>query len=299
MLVARRDPPFHSGAHETMPASGRHLGLAAHQTRFITALQIIGSLLAIPVGLASAYSIYHSNFSAEAQCQSLRGNIIAMLDKSADASTLRMLVRRDVEMFETSCGAVDPDAVAAFKMLLARKTTAPTGVAPPPQPAAREPVHVGQPVKPAAPKAAPVVEAKPIRRDAAPSDANWIASVREALLHAPETHEKAGESPAAAAAPAVQPAAPQLRALRETPAPAVSLAPPAPAAAPALRPGAAPALPPAATVAAAPEPASDHPVPPGSIPDSVPLPSAAPAETPAHAGGWLSRIPILNRVVGQ
>ncbi len=146
MLVARRDPPFHSGAHEASHASGLHLGHAAHPTRFMTALQVIGSLLAIPVGLASAYSIYHANFSAEAQCQSLRGNIIAMLDKSADASTLRMLVRRDVEVFETTCGAVDPDAVAAFKMLLARKTAAPApvSVVSPPKLVAREPVHASR-----------------------------------------------------------------------------------------------------------------------------------------------------------
>ena len=88
----------------------------------MTGLQIAGSLLALPVGLASGYSIYHANFSAEAQCQSLRGNIVSTLDKSADASTLRMLVRRDVAAFEASCGDVDPDAVAAFRTLFAART---------------------------------------------------------------------------------------------------------------------------------------------------------------------------------
>jgi hypothetical protein len=42
-----------------------------------------------------------------------------MLDKSVDATTRRMLVKRDVEAFEQSCGAFDPDAHAAFKRLLA------------------------------------------------------------------------------------------------------------------------------------------------------------------------------------
>ena len=96
MLVASRDPPLYSGAHEVSHISGHHAAHAPHATRFMTALQLIGSVLAIPVGLASGYSIYHANFSPEARCQSLRANIISMLDKSADASTLRMLVRRDV-----------------------------------------------------------------------------------------------------------------------------------------------------------------------------------------------------------
>ena len=60
-------------------------------------LQVVGSLLAIPVGLASAYSIYRANFSADTTCQTLRANIVSMLDKSVDAGTRRMLVRRDVE----------------------------------------------------------------------------------------------------------------------------------------------------------------------------------------------------------
>jgi hypothetical protein len=299
MLVARRDPPFHSGAHEAAPAAGLHAGHAAHPHRLMTALQLIGSLLAIPVGLASAYSIYHSNFSAEAQCQSLRASIIAMLDKSADASTLRMLVRRDVVAFETTCGAVDPDAVAAFKLLLARKT------APVPQPVAREPVHASQHAQPAAAKtatkslagkapakvAAAAVEAKPARRDAATSDANWVASVRQALIHAPAAQEKAAEAPVAPTAAAVQPAEPLLRAPPQEPAQAVPLNPPV----------AAPALPPAAAIAAAPAPvpAADHPVPPGSIPDAQPAdkPDAKPAQS--SGGSWLAKIPLLNRVVGQ
>ena len=115
MLVARRDPPLHAGEFD-----GPRLHGHGH-SRFMTAVQVIGTLVGIPVGLASAYSIYHSNFTVEARCETLRGSIISMLDKSADASTLRMLVRRDVVTFETNCGVVDPDAVKAFKALLAAK----------------------------------------------------------------------------------------------------------------------------------------------------------------------------------
>ena len=93
-------------------------------------LQVVGSLLAIPVGLASGYSIYRANFSVETTCQSLRANIVSMIDKSVDAGTRRMLVRRDVETFEQTCGTVDPDATAAFKALLAADKPAAAGCAP-------------------------------------------------------------------------------------------------------------------------------------------------------------------------
>jgi len=286
MLVARRDPPLHSGAYDGARPHGHS---ASHPSRLVSVLQLVGSLLAIPVGLASAYSIYHTNFTAESRCESLRGNIVSMLDKSADASTLRMLVRRDVATFENKCGAVDPDAVKAFKTLLTAKQAPPAA---PPQQAAREPVHQAEPVKQVAlPKAAPApvaaeakpVEAKPVYRDAVASDANWIASVREALVHAPAAHEDdAVEAPVAAPAPpAVQPPTP--RVVHE--APPISLAAPA-----------APALPAPVAVAAAPAPATDHPVPPGSIPDAVP--AAKPAEA-ASGHSWLSKIPLLNRVVGN
>ena len=118
MLVAKRDP-FHPGAHDAsfrIRAPPRMPGSAAPRlARAMSALQIVGTLLAIPVGIGSAYSMYRANFSVEATCQSLRANIVVMLDKSVDASTRHMLVRRDVEAFEHSCGAVDPDATAAFK----------------------------------------------------------------------------------------------------------------------------------------------------------------------------------------
>jgi hypothetical protein len=128
MLVATRD-------HEPRP-NGRHLPPAAalghavpprsRLSHVTNALQLIGSLIGIPLALASGYSVYRANFSAEASCQSLRANIVTMLDKNADASTLRSLVHRDIVNFERDCGAVDPDAVAAFKNLLTAERTPPT-----------------------------------------------------------------------------------------------------------------------------------------------------------------------------
>ena len=154
----------------------------------MTGLQIAGSLLALPVGLVSGYSVYHANFSAEARCQSLRANIISTLDKSADASTLRMLVRRDVAAFEASCGTVDPDAVAAFRSLFAARTQpAKLPLAVPPVPAAHEVQATKATAPPAAAKAKPVVvESVPAQRPATASDAAWLAAVRHALVHSPD-----------------------------------------------------------------------------------------------------------------
>ncbi len=302
MLAARRDPPFYPGAHEASHLSGAHALHVPHATpgvaRLMTVLQVVGSLLAIPVGLASGYSIYHANFSPEANCQSLRAGIISMLDKNADASTLRLLVRRDVAAFEGACGAVDPDAVAAFRTLL-------TGGKGPPPAALSSAVPVKEAVRVLArqpnelakatpAKALPVVaEAKPLRRDAVSSDANWVASVRRALLHAPVTRAEAAQAPAVRAPPAVaRSLTPQLRVSSEAPAPA---------------------LPPAAPVAAAPQPARDdaHPVPPAPIPDAVrpalisevlPLPKTAdtaPAERHSGFSGLLAQFQRLGRVVGH
>lgn len=306
MLTARRDPTFHPGAHDPS-RSGRDIHfMAGHSapgsSRFMTALQMIGSVLAIPLGLASGYSIYHSNFSTEAQCQSLRANIVSMLDKSADASTLRMLVRRDVASFESTCGSVDPEAVAAFKTLLASGKPAPQAaparaVAPAKQ-IAHEPARPLQEAAKPAPAKPAVAEAKPAPRDAAVSDAKWVASVRGALIHAPAAQADAAETPAAAPVPApAQPAAPPISAPREPLAPALSLAPPQ-----AATQEVAPALPPAASVAAAPAPAppSNHPVPPVSIPDAVLAPPAtAVAQKPPPSGirGAIAEIPLVGRLV--
>jgi hypothetical protein len=317
MLVARRDPPLHSEAAHDLRAYGHPV---RHTSRLMSAVQVISTLVAIPVGLASVYSIYHSNFTVEARCETLRGSIISMLDKSTDASTLRMLVRRDVVTFETSCGAVDPDAVKAFKALLAAKDAPKAAAAEPSKQVVHEPAP--KPVelaKPAVPvKAAPAVEAKPvekkaveakpaepkpIRHEADTSDANWINSVREALTHAPAEQEQTAkalpETPAPpietklqpAPAPAVvQPTQPPVQARAVAPVPA---APPVSLAAPV-----APALPEPVPVAAAPAPApaADHPVPPGAIPDVQPAVKPAEANS-SHS--WLAKIPLVNRVVGD
>jgi len=307
MLVARRDPPFESGAHTPLHPH-MHMHLPRQSSRFVSALQIVGTLVGIPVGLATIYSVYHSSFTVEARCETLRANIVGLLDKSADATTLRMLVKRDVTTFEDTCGAVDPDAVKAFKHLLAART-APAPQVAPVAPATAEAVQkpiqkVQKPVEAvkqaAPPKPAPVVvESKPVRAtakasdakasdakpsdakaaDSGPSDEKWVASVREALIHSP-AHDDA-----AIAAPSVAPSqpAPPPRVLGTLP---TSLAPPA-----------VPALPAPVAVAAppAPPPTADHPVPPGSIPND--MPAEKPAEAANHS--WMSKVPILNRVVGN
>jgi hypothetical protein len=171
MLVATRDPMLQPGPHDSSrpPHDPRH-GLRAdpahappRTARFASLLQIAGSLMAIPVGLASAYSIYKANFSPDTQCEALRTSIIAMIDKKIDAPTRRMLVRRDVEAFEKSCGNFDPDAKAAFVTLLAAE---PRTV--PARPAPVAPVAKAEPPK-VEPKAeAPKVEsvkAEPAKTD--------------------------------------------------------------------------------------------------------------------------------------
>ncbi len=129
MLVARRDP-FHPDAHDAPYAQDAAGGGTPRLVRTVSMLQVIGSLLAIPVGLGSAYSIYRANFSVDTTCQSLRADIISMIDKRVDASTRRILARRDVEKFEQSCGTIDPDATAAFKTLLANDKPATAAAAP-------------------------------------------------------------------------------------------------------------------------------------------------------------------------
>ena len=197
----------------------RTVGKASHTTRLFTAMQIAGSVLAIPVGLGSAYSIYRANFSVDTTCQTLRANIISMIDKKIDATARRMLVRHDVETFEKTCGGVDPDAEAAFKTLLAADKEPPAPVAQARRGAGKgrgpgqgradergaqggaegraarrraegggkEPVHETvkeaerEPAKPAAIAAAAAAEHDPA------SDARWLDAVRGALVaHAPD-----------------------------------------------------------------------------------------------------------------
>ncbi|MFA6265105.1 MAG: hypothetical protein WC670_05235 [Pseudolabrys sp.] len=132
-VAVRREPTFHAVGHSD---DGRHAAGAAHApagpghaihpvkpasgfTRFISGFQAISTLIGVPLALASGYSLYRTNFAPDATCSNLRASIVSMLDKNVDAATRRMLVKRDIEAFEQSCGAVDPDAHAAFKSLLA------------------------------------------------------------------------------------------------------------------------------------------------------------------------------------
>ncbi len=291
MLVATRD-------HELRP-NGRHLPPAAapgqgvpprsRLSHVTSALQLIGSLIGIPLALASGYSVYRANFSAEASCQSLRANIVTMLDKNADASTLRSLVHRDIVNFERDCGAVDPDAVAAFKNLLTAERTPPARrVETPgksetaksetakPGTAKAETVKPERAVKiepPARLEAAAKVEA-PAQAEAAakaePTVAKPAATPKKVEAAAPvkTDREKLPEVAKVEATPAGERAevdAKWLAAVRQAlqdsaahPQAAEPLSEPAPAMPP---PVVVPAL-----VQAAPARKPDHPVPPGSIP---------------------------------
>ena len=183
MLVATRDhePHTHAPAVHYGPHAPRTLG-----SRFTGAVQLLGSLVGIPLALVGGYSTYHATFSPEGRCQALRANIVSMLDKKTDATTLRLLVQKDVVTFERDCGEVDADAAAAFKNLLAADKPAvahrvmpPAKVekvetvvaAPPPakvektekvekrEPVKREIVKRDAPAKDVAPKETPVKEA--------------------------------------------------------------------------------------------------------------------------------------------
>jgi hypothetical protein len=299
MLVARRDP-FHPGAHDAAYSQDAAGGGAPRFARTVSMLQVVGSLLAIPVGLASAYSIYRANFSVETTCQALRANIVSMIDKSVDASTRHMLVRHDVEKFEQSCGAIDPDATAAFKTLLAGdKAAAP--VARHVEAAPKESVRKAEPHPPAiaklpaaAPPSVAATAATAAPRDPAVSDAQWVDAVRQALL----THRP--ERPAVAKAP-VAPEAIQSQWPGQRDAALPPSVPAAAAPSPVVPPAAAavaPALPPAASVAAPAVPRADpeHPVPPAAIPDPEDAAAAKPEPHQSRIGRWIARVPLLGPV---
>ncbi len=114
MLIATRDDRVRHDAPQFGPAEPRR----SLSSRFTGSVQFLGSFVGIPLALLGGYATYSSNFSVEAKCQSLRTSIVSMLDKKADPSTLRLLMQRDVAVFQRDCGEVDPDAVAAFKNLL-------------------------------------------------------------------------------------------------------------------------------------------------------------------------------------
>jgi hypothetical protein len=302
MLVARRDPPFHVDADNVAPvhSSAYPATKAPRLTRFVTAIQMVGSLLAVPVGIASAYSFYRANFSPEITCQSLRSGIVAMLDKSVDAATRRVLVRRDIEAFEKTCAAVDPDATAAFKALLAVEKPAPVAAAPVAskvqhsETASKEPVRKAEP-RPQAPAKQPLTAAAPVvvestPRDPGISDAQWLDAVRQALA----TRKEGTPTPDAA-----KPQSAPVSAMR----PASHEAVLSPLAATAPTPAVAPALPPAIPIASPPvaRAPDDHPIPPESIPDAASPGSADTARPEEHdrsrIGKWISTIPLLGPMV--
>ncbi len=269
-------------------------------------MQLFGSLVAVPVGIASGYSFYRANFSPEATCQTLRSGIIALLDKSVDAAARRVLVRRDIETFERTCAAVDPEATAAFKSLLAAEKIAapppsPAIVAPAPpaaapkaqrsepapkEPAPKEAVRKLEP-RPQVPAKQPPANTEPARRDAAVSDAQWLEAVRQALVT-----QKPDRRPVEAAKPSV--VAPVARPVTQE----APVQPPADVRLDPATPMVAPALPRPITIPAAPAQRvdADHPVPPESIPDAAP--PAKPNEPDrSRIGKWISGIPLLGPVL--
>ena len=320
MLVARRDPPFHGDARDIAPVNieANPGSRPPRVVRFVTVIQMIASLLAVPVGIGSAYTFYHANFSPETTCQSLRNGIIAMLDKGVDASTRRILVRRDVESFEKTCAAVDPEATAAFKALLAAEKSPPVAAALPatkaqPNDAApKEQVHKAEPRPQATPKQLTTNTQAPaaqnVRREPAVSDTQWLDAVRQALVnHQPDARpvesSKSRPMPQPSGRPAQRdadpsappPATPSTAAVSAPP----TTATPAPAVAPTLPPPVAIAPAPAQLNAAQPRD-PDHPVPPESIPSSETV-AAAEAKTDesgrSRIGKWISAIPLLGPVV--
>jgi len=255
--------------------------------------------------------MYRANFSVEATCQNLRVNIVTMLDKSVDPGTRHMLVRRDVEAFEHACGAVDPDATAAFKALLASDKRATPVIARAVEPAPKQAERKAEtktetkteakveakseiksepyPVvaaKPAAltPASAPVTE--PVRQELTASDAAWLSAVRHALV----THTASTTPAASAPEPAVpHPLAREIAAPMELRAPATAVVTPVPA------------LPPATTVATTPAPQADdgHPVPPESIPDAPPNTGKVDQPARSRLGSIAAQIPLVGWAFGR
>ncbi|MBI3703647.1 MAG: hypothetical protein HY244_07355, partial [Rhizobiales bacterium] len=205
MLVAKRET-FELGAQDRPVPPAGPAPTGSRFTRTLNVLQLLGALIALPVGIGSAYSMYQANFSAEASCKALRVSIVRMLDKNVDAATRHMLVRRDVEAFESTCGTVDPDATAAFKALLAAEKAAPVtnAVAPRAEPQAQTVVSKNEPPLKSKPQSARAGATAPVRNEASLSDAAWVAAVQTALAKRDSDKKPAAQS-SAAAAPALAP----------------------------------------------------------------------------------------------
>jgi hypothetical protein len=290
MLVARRDPPFHAEAHDSVPAGH---GAYPHAQpprllRVVTMMQLLGSLLAVPIGLASAYSIYRANFSPETTCQTLRAGIVAMLDKGVDATTRRILVRGDVVKFEQNCAAVDPDAVAAFKTLLTeeQKPAAAAAVVPHSEAPVKEVERKAEPRPQQAVKETPIIKtpiaSEWVHHDPAVSDTQWLEAVRQAMA----AHK---QEPVAAEAdrPLTLGSAPHpLQRPAVHPEPVATVAGPALAITPVA---------PAPVIATAP-PDANHPVPPGAIPDPSEVTAVKSEKQPSRISRWIARVPLLGPV---
>src|SRR3974377_151352 len=184
MLEARRAPKFAGSLRDppdSPPAYARWHG--SRLSSWVNGFQLVGALLAVPVALGSAYSLYRANFSPEPTCQSLRAGIISMLDKNVDASTRRALVRRDVETFEQTCGAVDPDATKAFKALLAADKELPAGPAPvvTETKAERTEALPTEKVRKRQPRQQPTKQPMAARREQTVSDTQWLDAVRQGV----------------------------------------------------------------------------------------------------------------------
>ena len=128
-------------------------------TKITTLLQLAGAVLTVPVGLAGVYSAYRTNLSTEVACQNLRTSILGTLERQIDVNAKRVLVQKDMAVFERTCAMSDPDAKAVFAaldrtVLFVPKTTdaapearesAPVRFAPPPLPPFMGPPLIGPP----------------------------------------------------------------------------------------------------------------------------------------------------------
>ena len=310
MLVATRDPLPQPGPHDRAPAHPAVPHASSGASRLMFVLQLAGSMLAIPVGLASGYSIYRANFSPETACQALRANIVGMIDKQIDASTRRMLVRHDVETFEKTCGAFDPDAEAAFKRLLATETAPVRAVGPvakhaetpvkaearaepakevrklelraavPPEPVHEMPKERSREIIKEAAK--PAAAERTAQQHDAMSDTRWLEAVRGALV--------AHETTASTEAPA------EKSATRGTPPHPLAVMPVAePVAATPV--AAAPALPPPTSISepAGAEDAASH----AADPDRLVPPAPIPDQDRPKPSGWLSHVPFVGQALAR
>jgi hypothetical protein len=202
MLTATRDDQPHGHAVHY----GHHVPPRTLGARFTSSVQLLGSLVGIPLALVGGYSTYHATFSPEGKCQALRANIVSMLDKKTDATTLRLLVQRDVVTFERDCAEVDADAAAAFKNLLASEKPAVAHRVMPPAKVEKTEAVVAQPPAKAE-KTEKVEKREPVKReivkrdapakDAAPKD----APVKEAAVQTEPPKQQLGAPPHPLVAP--------------------------------------------------------------------------------------------------